>query len=255
MKVFIAALILLNGSVMAQDSLILTVVYDNNLHTPGLTPEWGFACLIAGFEKTILFDTGGDGEVLLDNMERLNINPAEIDIVFISHDHWDHTGGLKAILQENRAVEFQILSSFSDELKDLIRTYGAELVENDSLKMLFPCVYTTGSLGNKIQEQSLVLEDDNGLIVVTGCAHPGVVDILQHVKENFDQNIQMVFGGFHLGGVDDRVLESIISEFPRIGVMKAGPCHCSGDRCRELFEKEYGEDFLKLGVGAHIRLE
>jgi 7,8-dihydropterin-6-yl-methyl-4-(beta-D-ribofuranosyl)aminobenzene 5'-phosphate synthase len=255
MKVFIAALIFLNGSVMAQDSLTLTVVYDNNLHTPGLTAEWGFACLITGFEKTILFDTGGDGKVLLDNMEHLNVNPMDIDIVFISHDHWDHTGGLKALLQENRTVEVQIPSSFSDEVKEAVRVHGAELVENDSLKMLFPRVYTTGSLGTTIQEQSLVLEAEDGLIVITGCAHPGVVDILRYVKENFDQDIQMVFGGFHLGGVDDQMLDSIISQFRRTGVKKTGPCHCSGDRCRELFEKEYGGDFLKLGVGACIRVE
>lgn len=255
MKVFIAALILLYGSVMAQDSLTLTVVYDNNPHTSGLIAEWGFACLITGFEKTILFDTGGDGKVLLENMERLNINPVDIDIIFMSHDHWDHTGGLKALLQENGAVEVQILSSFSDDMKDLKRAYGTELVENDSLKMIFPHVYTTGSLGTTIQEQSLVLETENGLIVITGCAHPGVVKIIEHVKKNFDKDIQIVFGGFHLGGADDQILESIISRFRQTGVRRVGPCHCSGERCRELFQREYGEDYLKLGVGARIRVE
>ena len=123
-------------------------------------------------------------------------------------------------------------------------------MENDSLKLLFPHIYTTGSLGTTIQEQSLVLETENGLIVITGCAHPGVVKIIQHVREHFDQEIHMVFGGFHLGGVNDIVLESIISQFRGMEVRKAGPCHCSGERCRELFEKEYAEDFLKLGVVA-----
>ncbi len=254
MNVLIAALILSNGSVMGQDSIAFTVVYDNNPHTPGLTTGWGFSCLITGFEKTILFDTGGDGKVLLDNMERLGIDPTEIDMVFISHDHWDHTGGLKTLLQENGSVEVQMLSSFSDEVKETVRACGAELVENDSLKMLFPRVHTTGSLGTTIPEQSLVLETEKGLIIITGCAHPGVVEIIQHVREHFHQEIQMVFGGFHLEGVDDKILESIISQFRRTGVTIAGPCHCSGDRCRELFGKEYGEDFLKLGVGARIRL-
>lgn len=240
---------------MAQDSLTFTVVYDNNPFDPGLTAEWGFSCLVTGFEKTILFDTGGDGAVLLDNMRRLGIDPTTIDMVFISHDHWDHTGGLKALLQENRSLEVQILSSFSGDMKDSVRACGAELVENDSLKMLFPYVYTTGSLGTTIQEQSLVLETENGLIVITGCAHPGVVKIIQHVKEHLDQEIHMVFGGFHLGGVNDPVLESIISQFRGMEVRKAGPCHCSGERCRELFEKEYAEDFLELGVGARIRVE
>lgn len=259
---------------------LISIVFDNYFYNRGLKATWGFSCLIQGFEKTVLFDTGSNGGVLLSNMRNLGLNSNNIDSVFISHDHWDHTGGLKSILSENSMIDVYMLPSFSSDLKNTVKEYGAYLLENNDLKMLFPRVYTTGILGttihpvryirrkneiidkqpshnlsNGVKEQSLIIETKNGLVIITGCAHPGVVNIIQHVKKSLNQKIYMAFGGFHLGSTRDSELKDIISQFRKMEVEKAGPCHCSGDRCRELFANEYKENFLDIGVGKIIEIE
>jgi beta-lactamase superfamily II metal-dependent hydrolase len=91
----------------------ITVLYDNTATCPGTQAGWGFSCLIEGLEKTVLFDTGADGDILLSNMEILEIEPEEIDVVVLSHDHDDHTGGLAEIVARNPDVTVYYPSSFS----------------------------------------------------------------------------------------------------------------------------------------------
>jgi len=81
--------------------LEMRILFDNNPYEKGLEVSWGFSCLIKGAEKTILFDTGGDGSILMANIEKMGIDPSEIDLVVLSHDHLDHTGGLSAFLEKN----------------------------------------------------------------------------------------------------------------------------------------------------------
>jgi 7,8-dihydropterin-6-yl-methyl-4-(beta-D-ribofuranosyl)aminobenzene 5'-phosphate synthase len=95
----------------------ITVVYDNNPYREGLSTSWGFSCLIRGTEKTILFDTGGNGSVLLSNMKRLRIEPEEIGIVFLSHIHGDHVGGLAQFLEANKNVTVFLPVSFPEKFK------------------------------------------------------------------------------------------------------------------------------------------
>ena len=80
--------------------MAITVIYDNNPYKEGLETAWGFAASITGTEKTILFDTGGDGSILLNNMQKLAIDPNGIDTVVLSHIHPDHTGGLNSFLEK-----------------------------------------------------------------------------------------------------------------------------------------------------------
>jgi len=91
----------------------ITIVYDNETSRRDLTPDWGFACLVEAHGKNILFDTGANGAILLDNMKNLNIDPESIEIIVISHAHWDHTGGLADFLRENSSVRLYIPSSYN----------------------------------------------------------------------------------------------------------------------------------------------
>ena len=84
--------------------IVTTIVYDNNPGRGDLTPAWGFACVVGGLGKTILFDTGGDGRILLANLRKLGLDPNQIDAVVISHIHGDHTGGLASFLRLRRGV-------------------------------------------------------------------------------------------------------------------------------------------------------
>jgi len=215
----------------------IITIYDNYQMNPELRTGWGFSCLIKIDEKSILFDTGADFETLLYNMEKMKINPKDINFVFISHSHGDHTGGLEGILKMKSDLKVYKPDSFSKE---------TEISEG---------IWTTGPLGVWIKEQSLIINSEKGLIVITGCAHPGVVNIIKKTKEIFpNENIYLVLGGFHLGGVSDSELRSIIKDFKELGVQKVAPCHCSGDRCRELFKQEYRDDFIENGVGKVINI-
>ncbi len=90
----------------------MTIVYDNYQSDPDLRTDWGFGCVVDGFAKTILFDTGTSGQILLSNMSKLQIDPQDIDVVVLSHIHGDHTGGLAAFLDQNAQVTVFAPQSF-----------------------------------------------------------------------------------------------------------------------------------------------
>jgi 7,8-dihydropterin-6-yl-methyl-4-(beta-D-ribofuranosyl)aminobenzene 5'-phosphate synthase len=242
------------GKARASSSLTIVITYDNNPYDERLKTAWGFSCLVRLPEKSILFDTGGDSSILLNNMGKLRIDPKEIDIVVLSHIHGDHVGGLLGFLRQNSNVTVYLPKSFSQKFKDEMKSYGAKVEEVHEARELFPGVYTTGELGGGIKEQSLVVRTDQGLVVVTGCAHPGVVKIVQKAKEIANDKVYLVMGGFHLGGASTPQIESIIADFKELGVEKVAPCHCSGDKARRLFQEHYGEDYIECGVDKRIML-
>lgn len=233
---------------------MVTIVYDNTAYLSGTEPAWGFSCFIKGFEKNILFDTGGDGEILMKNMEILGISPQEVETVVISHDHWDHTGGLGAFLKANNKVEVWVLNSFSSFTKDIVKSAGARLVEVDGFGQICKGVYTTGPLGSFIKEQALALETKKGIVVVTGCAHPGVLNIVEFVKKKFDRKIFLVMGGFHLKDTPSAQIESIAEKLLKMGVEHVAPCHCSGAEAQRIFQKIFGQRIFPCGVGAKTDL-
>jgi len=231
----------------------ITTVYDNYQVNPALTTAWGFGCVIRTAQEGILFDTGGDSSILLGNMEKMGISPEDIDIVVISHIHGDHVGGLDGFLERNGKVEVYIPASFPDSLREKIKSRGAEYRDVTGCIKICDGVYTTGEMGSSIREQSLVLNTGEGLVVITGCAHPGIVSIVEKARRVLpDRSIYLVMGGFHLSGASDSQLKGIIEGFRGLGVQKVAPSHCSGDRCRELFRQEYGEDYVEGGAGNTI---
>jgi 7,8-dihydropterin-6-yl-methyl-4-(beta-D-ribofuranosyl)aminobenzene 5'-phosphate synthase len=233
----------------------ITVIYDNDVFQEGLKSEWGFACLIEGAEKTILFDTGGDGAILMANMEKLGIDPKDIEIVVLSHEHWDHVGGLVAFLEKNSDVAVYMLESFPDKLKQVAESKAAKIMTVAEPLEICKNVYSTGEMGQSIVEHAIVLKTVKGLIVITGCAHPGIVEIAEKAKELHKAELLYVMGGFHLGGHGKSQLESIVNSFQELGVRYASPCHCSGDKARHIFEAAYRDNYLKIGVGRIITLQ
>jgi 7,8-dihydropterin-6-yl-methyl-4-(beta-D-ribofuranosyl)aminobenzene 5'-phosphate synthase len=235
--------------------LRLIIVYDNNEYDPRLKTKWGFSCLVEGLEKTILFDTGADSATLLSNMKKLKIDPAEVDAIVLSHIHGDHVGGLSGILEENSDVIVYLPKSFSGSFKDRVRSFGAQVEEVSEAKELFTGVYTTGELGNGIKEQSLIVTSSQGLVVITGCAHPGVVNIVRKARDMLaEKPVYLVIGGFHLAGAATPQIESVIEGFRQLGVINVAPCHCSGEETQKLFREEYGENYIDSGAGKIITL-
>lgn len=237
----------------AAKDLTVTVVYDNNGYREGLATGWGFSAVVGGTEKIILFDTGRDGSAV-DNMEKSGIEPGRIDTVFLSHIHRDHTGGLECFLEKNSDVTIYLPKSFPAKSKDSIRGHGVGIVEvKESLKIC-ENVYSTGQIGGWIKEQSLVVRTDKGVVLVTGCAHPGIVEILNTARALAGDDVLLVMGGFHLEWTSRGKVERIISAFRESGVRYVGPCHCTSEKPRSLFEERFGKNYINIGAGKVITM-
>jgi 7,8-dihydropterin-6-yl-methyl-4-(beta-D-ribofuranosyl)aminobenzene 5'-phosphate synthase len=227
----------------------ITVLYDNYTLTEGCRTDWGFSCLVTGTEKCILFDTGTHGNILLDNIERLQAPTQDVELVVISHHHLDHIGGLLTFLGTNNDVSVYLPPSVSSSDISNIQATGAGTQIVNAQMQLCERVHLTGPLGSNIIEQAMVLETPKGLVVITGCAHPGVVNITRTAKQMLDKDVYFVLGGFHLGGQSDSQIMNVIQQLQSLGVKKVGPSHCTGDRAIELFRQEYGDDFVPMGIG------
>jgi len=230
--------------------ITLISVYDNYQVDPDLKTAWGFGCIINTSAEQILFDTGGDSEILLFNMEKMNIDPKSINKVIISHIHGDHVGGLEGFLEKNSNVTVFIPSSFPNSFRDMITSQGAEFVDISSPIKISNFVYTTGELYGPPEEQSLIINSKKGLVVITGCAHPGIVNIVKRAKKLMKKDkVYLVLGGFHHPPL------SCVKEFKELGVEKVAPSHCTGDLVREAFRKEYKGNFIEYGVGKNIEIK
>jgi 7,8-dihydropterin-6-yl-methyl-4-(beta-D-ribofuranosyl)aminobenzene 5'-phosphate synthase len=243
----------MHGSKKVRD-LEITVVYDNNHYKEGLETAWGFSCLITGAYKTIFFDTGGDGSLLLGNMKVMGIDPGQIDLIVLSHIHGDHVGGLRSILEKNPDVIVYLPESFPKHFKEDVKLYGAKVINISGPLKISENVYSTGEIGTWIKEQSLIVQTENGIIVITGCAHPGIVEIVKRAKDLIRDDVLLVIGGYHLGNKGKGEIEEIIKGFKKLGVRYVGPCHCTGDKARQLFQWEYQENYIDVGVGKVITL-
>ncbi len=214
----------------------LRVVYDNEAKE-GLKSDWGFSCLIESGGRKLLFDTGASGKILAYNMQQLELRKEEIEIIALSHEHWDHVGGLDAVLHPG--VTVYLPHSFSRRLKEEVAR-EADVFEVSEPRDIIPGVHTTGELGRGIREQSLVLDAEEGVVVLTGCAHPGLENILE--AATVFGELYGVIGGFH--GFDK--LESLQ------GLELIIPCHCTV-RKKEILEM-YPEKTVRCGAGIEIEL-
>ena len=200
----------------------LTIVYDNRA-LPPLRSGWGFSCLIKN-EITLLFDTGAKSRILLHNMGQLQIDPASVEMVVLSHNHWDHKGGLKGFLKAN---------------KNRAEVYGPTRFSAPA--EIRKGVYSTGKLGRLIKEQSLAVNTSKGIVVITGCAHPGLERIIDSARTL--GSIYGVIGGFH-GFSKLEKLE---------GIELIAPCHCT--RHIQKIKQKYPQEFREIKAGTIIRIE
>jgi 7,8-dihydropterin-6-yl-methyl-4-(beta-D-ribofuranosyl)aminobenzene 5'-phosphate synthase len=239
-----------SASAALPDGVSVTTVFDNCAVNPELATQWGFAAVVTTSSANLLFDTGSDGRILLSNMAKLNIRPRDIHKIVISHVHLDHLGGLEKFLDVNSDVDVYIPASFPDAVRESITSAGARYRDITGAVRIDKGVYTTGEMGTSPIEQSLVVDTSEGLVVLTGCAHPGIVNIVRRAKEVVpNRPVTLVMGGFHLRSASDNELDRLIQDFRRLGVRKVVPSHCSGEHARLRFQTEYKEDYAAGGVG------
>jgi 7,8-dihydropterin-6-yl-methyl-4-(beta-D-ribofuranosyl)aminobenzene 5'-phosphate synthase len=211
----------------------ITIIYDNPTPTmKGLQSDWGFAALVETPDSpTILFDTGGNGQILMRNMEILEINPKEIDEVFISHRHHDHIGGLTRFLKANDDVKIWLPAVMGVQLP----TRHFVVVPN-AIKM-HAGIYSTGTLEGI--EQAMAVETTRGLMLVVGCSHPRMENILATASQ---------FGKVHgiVGGLHSTPPESLV------GLELICATHCTQNK--EAIRRMYPEAFREGGAGTVIEI-
>jgi len=226
----------------------LIVVYDNERFAEDFEKAWGFSCLVRFAGKTVLFDTGGDPEVLRHNLDAAGFHPEDLAAVVISHMHWDHVGGLPAVLHEGLRVFLPASATDEDLLK--IAESGATVERVTEPRQLLPGVWSTGTIEASVPEQSLVIRTGAGLVVLTGCAHPGVVRIVETVERIFPgQPVALVAGGFHLKDQDLGTIRATARRLIELGVQRVGPAHCSGSLARSVFAQLYDDAYVRVGAG------
>lgn len=173
----------------------ITIIYDNTAYDNNLQADFGFACVVDAHGKRILFDTGAKGEILLANMRNMEIDPQSIDEIFISHDHWDHQGGLGEFL-EIRPVRVYVPSEFKTKVS------STDVIRISKPTKLHDGIFSTSELKGieyDLTEISLAVETQKGIVVIVGCAHPLVSAILDDASQW--GKIHAIVGGLH--GFDD----------------------------------------------------
>jgi 7,8-dihydropterin-6-yl-methyl-4-(beta-D-ribofuranosyl)aminobenzene 5'-phosphate synthase len=230
--------------------LKITILYNNYLHTEGTRPDWGFSCLIEGPERTILFDTGTQPDILMHNVDLLKVDLTRVDAIVISHNHGDHTGGLLRVLELVKDVPVYLPHSFPYDFIRRVEHAGGKVVPVNEPVQVCAGVQLTGEMGDSIKEQSLVADTTSGLVLVTGCSHPGIDLIVQRAREiGAGRPINLVVGGFHLMRHSQDQLQAILASFRSADVERCAATHCTGDSAIAFFKKAYAESYLPAGTG------
>jgi len=238
----------------------ITVLFDDVSHDAGLQAAHGAAYLIEGTSRTVLFDTGGDGHILLENMAKLGKDPKAVDAVVVSHAHWDHSGGLFAFIrQASSGIDVFVPKGVSKDFRTHAELLGAHIHVVDEPHAITDVIHSTGEMGEygmakEKKEQGIVIDAVEGPVVITGCAHPGICHMLERVDEMFEDKIHLVLGGFHLRDATDNALAAVIRELQGLGVSRVGPTHCTGEHQIEAFKDAWKSDFVDFRCGATVQV-
>jgi len=227
----------------------------NNIgRSKNLRQSWGLSFWINTHGHKVLFDTCDNGNVLLGNIKSLGLSPETLSAIVISHPHWDHVGGLSTItkliaLQTPIFVPGSATGVIASEILNGV------VVGADSPKQVVDDIYVTGEImgkysGMPMPEQGMVIKTSRGLIILAGCSHPGIENIVKKASSLFpDERIHLVAGGFHLLDKTRDEIEETIEKLINIGVESIAPSHCTGALAIELMRQRWGEKFVKLALG------
>jgi len=228
-----------------------TTLFDNFNCDENLQRLWGFSCFIEmDSGKNLLFDTGSNGRVLLSNAQKIGVDFRDIDFVFISHPHWDHICGLDTVIEENPDITLILPSSLSKhyikDLKEMVR----EVIVVDEFSELDFNMYSSGVMG-EVGEQSLAIESNNKLYIISGCGHAGIDNIEKLFLDKLNKPVEYIMGGFHLFKSTPQEIKRVINN---VNTKYITATHCTGDVAMGMIKVLYKNRFLDYGVGSVVEI-
>jgi 7,8-dihydropterin-6-yl-methyl-4-(beta-D-ribofuranosyl)aminobenzene 5'-phosphate synthase len=268
----IIALILFRISVIyGQSDLVdpsgikFTILYNDKALDDSFIGDQGFSCLIEIEGKLYLFDAGNDEEILKKNTEKLKIDCSKIEFIYISHLHTDHICGLSGIINKCKNPVLYLPSEFPKTQTPKAKGYvDKTLADADSIvsETIFikeftkigDHFYSTGGMEEKTYEQALVINTSKGLIILVGCSHPGITEIVKRAKSQLNKDVYFVMGGFHLDGTrDPEKIKNIAAQLKDLTKYIAAG-HCNDEKAQEFFKSAFGEKFIDMKAGLSFKL-
>jgi 7,8-dihydropterin-6-yl-methyl-4-(beta-D-ribofuranosyl)aminobenzene 5'-phosphate synthase len=259
----------------------------------GAIAEHGWSVYIESDQGNFLFDTG-EGMAIINNAQYFNKDLSIIKGIIISHHHHDHTGGLLSVLEKVGKVNVYshpdlFKNSYTiDEGKEknvgipfrreILESKGAQFKFNTNFREIVPGLMLSGEIprltefekGSKelllktgegytqdlvFDDQTLILSTGKGLIIILGCSHSGVINIINHIIDKTGQNyIHAIVGGTHLGMVSEETKEKTIQALKKFEIGKIGVSHCTGLETSTRLFQEFGDRFFFCNVGTEIEI-
>jgi len=262
----------------------ITILVENTTPAPGFIGEYGFAALVTVDERKFLFDTGS-ADAIFNNASAKGIDLAEINDLIISHGHFDHTGAVIPFLHMGNKKKVYAHSQIfkkryvvqKEEQKEIgvsfssqeIRLNGSEFITTDNFTEIHPGVFVTGEIprvnnyedaggnfwvedGEKlaadkiIDDMSMVINHPEGLIIISGCAHAGIINTISYARQKTGQNKILAFiGGTHLINASEERIAKTVAALKELDVQKIIPCHCTGFNALLKLRNELGDRVVK----------
>jgi len=264
----------------------LTILCENSVRPQaGLIGEHGFACHVETPAGNYLFDTG-QGFGILQNAAVLKKDLGAVKAILLSHGHYDHTGGLPAVLGQTGSIDIHghpdlFLERYREKRfigiphrREYLESLGARFVLSRQMCELAPGLWLTGEIPRRtsfeqgdplmtalccgtsshdelLDDLSLVVDSEKGLILILGCAHAGLVNIMEYVLEQTGRDgFYAILGGTHLGFADDTQFEKTLRALDNYRVAKLGVSHCTGLPHAARLQALLGDRFFFGSVGS-----
>lgn len=236
--------------------LEIRVIYDNTSARADMKEDWGFAAVVTLDGRRVLFDSGTKPDLFLENLSKMDVKPESIQAAVISHEHPDHRNGIYKLYPLYSPMAVHFLDSFNPAAFAEAASVGMQPKRINGPEEIVPGIFTTGTVAGSPKEQALVIPTAKGLVVLTGCSHPGVVKMVEAAEHSRGVNqVRLLLGGLHLYQTPEAEIGRIVARLQALHVERVVPAHCSGAAAMQSFEKAYGRACEKAGAGKRIELD
>lgn len=233
----------------------VTYLYDNTSAVAGTDAAWGFSALVEAHGKRVLFDTGGNAGVLRHNVAVLGVDLGRLDALVLSHEHSDHTNGIPALgRRDGLAAFYPASANVTAPFMNMLQSAGMKALPVTGMTQIAPRIAVSHEIASAVaSEVALVVDTDDGLVVLVGCAHPGPETMLAQIHERTGRPVLMLVGGFHMSLAGPEAISRTLADFKALGVRYVGPTHCTGNAAIAAARQAFGDGFVEGGVGTVVQ--